>query len=239
MRPALITYEGLPLSSGGAHRLRTKGFVNAWRIIEHFLKERTDFARPEEIVIELLEGASLPDEFVTPLKQRFTLEFPVVRSRAVGEAVGRQWSVGRERLPALLQELEAVQPLPDFFVQPLAVDVALKFRLVDRSTRKPLPFQNPSDYLHQDAGCAGHQLSLGSSVASARISTRSTLFVFLSLPFAEVSAELRDYVEFLGSAAPFTFSEKHWKVWTLNREGSGYVGRRIPGGGMASPRGGS
>ena len=234
-RPGLVTYEGLPLSSGGAHKLRTKGFVDAWRRVEHFLKECTDFAVPEEVVIELLEGAGLPAAFVTPLKQRFMLEFPVVRSRAVGDAVGHQWSVARERLPALLQDLESVQPLPDFLVQPLIVHVALKFRFVDRLTRKTLPFQSPSDYLQQDARCAGHRLSLGSSVASAGLSTRSTLFVFFSLPFAEVNAEFRNYVDVLATAAPFTFSDKHWKVWTLNREGSRYVGRKMRG--IANPQG--
>lgn len=229
IRQGVITYEGLPISGGGAHKVRTKGFVQAWARIEHFLKECTAFERPDEVLVELLEGGGLPASFVEPLKQRFLLEFPVVRSRARGEAIGHQFSVDRERFPALLQELESVQqPPPHFGLWPLKVHVTVKVRFVDPTTRKILSFQDPADYLNQDARIAGHRLLLGSSVLYPILSARSTAFVFFSLPFVEADSEFRHYVAFLSKHVPFTFSRRHWKVWTLNKRRERYVGRTMP-----------
>jgi hypothetical protein len=64
-------------------------------------------------------------------------------------------------------------------------------------------------------------------MALGALSKRSTLSVFFSLPFLDTSADFFRYVEFLTDNAPFEFSEKHWKMWKLNKAGSRYVPRRI------------
>lgn len=234
-RQGLITYEGLPIASGGAHALSGRGFAAGWAEVDRFLKKCTDFKRPDEILLELLEGPGLPAEWTEPLSQAFAERYSAARSRRVGRAVGHQWPIADDGLLALLQYLDGVGPLPRSSVPPVAVYATARFRFVGRSSGKPLVFQDPALYLNQDAGFAGHRLRLGSSMACARISGRSTLSVFFSLPFAEPSKEFVRYAGFLAAHAPFTISPKHWKLWSLNKSGDRYTARKI--GGVLIPAG--
>lgn len=232
--PGVITYVGLPIASGGGHRLRSRGFAAAWTLIERFLTRCTDFDRPREVVVELLEGGATPEAILAPLKRRFSAQFPMTRSRRVGAAVGRQWSAATTDLKTLLRDLDAIPPLPDAAVAPLTVNLTAEFRFVDPYTRKPLPFQGAAHYLRQDAG--GGRL-LGTSDVFARLATRSTVSVFFSLPFAEMSTACRAYAEFLARHAPFRLSERAWKMWALNKRGTRYVCRRLsPGLALEEPR---
>lgn len=227
LRQSVITYDGLPVSSGGAHKLRTKGLVDAWTQTESFLEQCTDYQFPYEIIIELLEGGGLPSDFVLPLKQRFSARFASVRSRRLGpDVVGYQWSVAYDNLPGLVEELESLQPYPEFFLSPLSLNITCKFRFTDPRTGEALPFQDPADYGNHSVG---FRWLLGESMAYARLSTNSTLSVLLSLPFEKADSEFASYVQFLGKNAPFKFSEKHWKIWTINKKGTGYVERKIQG----------
>lgn len=223
-RRGVITYDGLPISSGGAHKLRSGGFVAPWAQIEHFLRACTDFERPEEIVIELIEGGGASSALVAPLKERFSERFSALRSRRIGTAMGHQWLAGPAGLAVLLQELETIHPLPDIAAASLTVNVTAAFRFVDPHARAVLLFQSPSDYLMQTVG---DRAFLGSSRAFARLAAHPTVSVFFSLPFPEMSAEFRAYVEFLRDHAPFRLSDRHWKIWTLNRRGTRYAGRRL------------
>lgn len=228
-----MTYDGLPIAAGGAHTLRSRGFREAWTQIEHFLRRCSDFDRPQQIVIEVIEGGGAPAAFVTPLKRQFSRQFTKVRSRRIGAAVGHQWSADGADLVALLGEMEAVRPIPDVEFAPLTLNVTAAFRFVDPWTRELLPFQNPADYLRQDAG---NRHLLGASSAFARLSTRSTLSAFFSLPFPESSAECLAYVEFLREHAPVQLSDRHWTAWTLNMRGTRYTGRRLAFGPPGAPR---
>jgi hypothetical protein len=227
-RQSLITYEGLPMSGGGAHRLRGKG-LSAWTQVAQFLKECTDFDQPEQIVLELLEHSSVTASFLHAVRQRFEHGFTLLRSRRIGNCVGHQWLVPPEQMESTLEFAKGLGPLPRAplpGLSALSIYATMTFRFVDPATREVLPFQDPSDYLNQDARFAGHPLCLGSSLASARLSERSTLAVFFSLPFLDPNPDFLRYLEFLASRAPFKFSGQHWKIWNLNKKNSGYVPRK-------------
>lgn len=221
----LITYDGLPIASGGAHRLRSRGFTAAWTLIEPFLGRCTDFDRPRDIIVELLEDGDTPNATLQPLKRRFSAQFPMKRSRRVGAAMGRQWSATTADLTLLLQDLDAVRSFPDARLAPLTLNLTAEFRFVDPHTRTILPFQGPSHYLGQAAGSGR---VLGASYAFARLAKRSTVSVFFSLPFAELNTTCRAYVDFLAQHVPFRLSDRGWKIWALNKRGTRYVGRRLP-----------
>jgi len=239
-RESLITYDGLRISSGGAHRLAVDTCASAWAQVVHFLKSCTDFDSPEQIILELLEHPSIPRNFLQSVRHRFGEGYTFARSRVVGNCMGHQWLIAPEQLNSTLEYVDSFELLPKLplaGVSPLTIYPTMKFRFVDPASRELLPFQNPSDYLNQDAAYAGHKVYLGSSMASAGLSKRSTLSVFFSLPFLDVSAEFFRYAEFLTRHAPFKFSEKQWKIWKLNGTGSTYVPRKMDG--TRAPRHGS
>jgi len=84
----------------------------------------------------------------------------------------------------------------------------------------------------------GNRRFLGASIAFARLSSRSALSVFFSLPFDEPGMEFHACIEFLKAHTPFRLSDQRWKIWTLNKRGTRYVGRRLtlkPEGSESSP----
>lgn len=220
----MITYDGLPVSRGGGHVLRARGLVAAWARIEDFLRRCSDFEQPSGLVIELIEAEAASSAFAASLKRRLSSAHPRLRSRRIGAAVGHRWSVESRGLPDLLHDLEGLDPLSAASIVQPTLHVVARFRLVDPRTGARLPFQDPSYYLMR---AAGDQRLLGTSCAFARLSARSTMSLFLSLPFTEPDAECRAYVNFLMSTAPVRLSSHHWKRWLLNRRGTRYVGRRV------------
>jgi hypothetical protein len=69
---------------------------------------------------------------------------------------------------------------------------------------------------------------LGQCTLRAWLSDESSLYIFLSFPFSDVSsAGFLEYVDFIQRRLPFRLSASHWKGWHLNKRGDAFVGRRI------------
>jgi hypothetical protein len=88
-----------------------------------------------------------------------------------------------------------------------------------------LPFQEPKQYLKHPYD--GYGLTLGRSEIYLRLSTRSTLFAFFSLPFETPDKEFIGYREFLQNHFPIKLSDKHWKHWELTKSGKSYRKRML------------
>ena len=68
MRAGLITYEGLPISSGGAHVLRARPIREQWAAVELFLHACTDFTLPSRLELVLHGGERVPRAFVEAVR---------------------------------------------------------------------------------------------------------------------------------------------------------------------------
>ena len=223
-RRSVITYDGLPVSSGGAHKLKMRGPRAAWSATETFLKNCTDYNSPSSLFVELLEEKKISDSFSKSFKRRFSKQFGTPRTRKLGHATGLQWDVSKEMLTNLVDLLETSQPFPEYPLCPLTINLSADFRLVNPKTRSVLAHQDRAEYLNFEAG---YHLFLGLSTLYAILSSKSTVSVFFSLPYEDVTKELRGFVQFLQEHLPFRFSAKHWKIWKVNQAGTGYVGRKI------------
>jgi hypothetical protein len=51
-RRAAIIYDGLPISSGGAHKLRTRGFTDALLVLQSFVTAVSVDPRPKDCVVD-------------------------------------------------------------------------------------------------------------------------------------------------------------------------------------------
>jgi hypothetical protein len=54
LRSSIITYDGLPISSGGAHGLRTRSPKVALKHVRDFLRICTDNSIPSDVFIEVI-----------------------------------------------------------------------------------------------------------------------------------------------------------------------------------------
>ena len=228
-RPSIITYDGLPLSSGGAHALRTRSPLDALAQVRHFISSCTDCVEPQKASVEVITGANVPADFSLPLIERVTACLRASGSRRSYGAgnIAHIWPLAAPQIGTLVALIDQASPLPvmPYRLQPFTVSAAYKFHLLRPQSRAALSWQDASFYGNYSAEPG--QL-LGESQLYARISGRSTVSLFLSFPFEDVSEDLLETVAFVQDHLPFALSPNHWKRWRLTRNGKGYLGRRLP-----------
>lgn len=226
-RLAAITYDGLPISSGGAHKLRSRGFVETAGLLTNFVSAVCVNATPTNLTLELVNGGEINESEFSLLYREFCRQYgPCKFTRGLGEYAGHQWSLDSNTLNETASQLELLRPiyLAGYAGWQIVLHATWNLTFCDDDTKLPLPYQTRSDYHEFEIGW---QVFLGESGLYARISERSTAAIFLSLPFEEVSAECRGLVGRIVNAFPVRLSAKHWKRYSLSKKGTSYVGRKL------------
>ena len=223
---AAITYDGLPISSGGTHKLKTRGFLAGLTALQSFVEAISLDVIPSNLLIEIVVGDGIPKDFSAPLLSEFDARYTKIRVRKIGTYTGHQWCIDPISLNQLVERFEHVGAIPQAgHAGPSAVIHATwNLLLFDSQTRQRLPYQSKEDYLGFDVAS---QHYLGHSFVYSRISEATSAHLFLSLPFDEVTAEAKRLVGEIQANFPARLSAKHWKIWRLKKAKNGYVGRKI------------
>lgn len=226
-RSAAITYDGLPISSGGAHKLRTRGFTDALLVLQSFVTAVSLDPRPKTGVVEVLAGDDVPATFTSALAAHCEANSGYRTNRRVGEYASSQWAVDPASLPAIVDTLEQRRPIPKagYAGHAAVVHVTWNIVLAD-GLRQPIPFQGREHYLAFECDS---QRYLGESFVYARISEATTAHLFLSLPCETVTSDARQLAGQIQSHFPARLSTNHWKIWRLTKSGDSYVGRKVQG----------
>jgi hypothetical protein len=224
-RFAAITYDGLPISSGGAHKLRTRGFTEALIVLQSFVTAVSVDPRPKECFVEVLAGDDVPASFTSGVMAHCDAHFIKRTRRRVGEYSSSQWAVEPGSLPEMIDTLEQRRPIPKagYAGYAAAIHVTWNIVLAD-GLRQPIPNQGKEHYLGFECG---FQRYLGESRVYARISEATTANLFLALPYENVTSEARRVAEKIQTHFPARLSSNHWKIWQLTKKGDGYIGRRV------------
>jgi hypothetical protein len=227
LRSSVITYDGLPISSGGAHGLRTRSPKVALEQVRDFLRMCTDNSSPSDVFVEVIVSRSFQKEFTVPLAERLTahLGTPIWR-HAGAEDIAHRWTLTAHQIDEHVELIAQACPLPrhPFKIQPFVVAALFKFRLVSQETNVALPCQDVAYY--GNFSPRPGQL-MGESQLYARISERSTVSLFLNFPFQERSESFLAAAAYVQANLPFLLSPNHWKQWRSTKRGSKYLGRRI------------
>ncbi len=227
-RLSIITYDGLPPSSGGAHTLRTRSARAALAQVRKFISSCTDCVQPQKASVEVITGANVAAEFSAPLVAKLTAELRAPgRSESNGAGyTAHFWPIAAPQIDAFVAIMAQAMPLPvlSYRLQPITVDAVFRFHLPRPGSRAALRWQGAAFYGNFSAEPG--QL-LGESQLYGRISGRSTVSLFLSFPFEEVSEDFLKTARFAGAHLPFSVSPNHWKRWPVAKSGKGYVGRRL------------
>jgi hypothetical protein len=109
-------------------------------------------------------------------------------------------------------------------VAPPALAITYNLRFIFPHDGTLLPYQESHDYGDQCFD-ARSELRLGQSLLYLRLTTKSTLYAFFSLPFEQSGGPLDEYREFLQVHFPTRMSAAGWRQWRLNRAGTGYYSR--------------
>jgi hypothetical protein len=225
-RSAAITYDGLSISSGGAHTFPVRGFTAGFNALQTFATALSLDPQPRDLVVEVVDGEGVT-EFSHPLSADFDQRFEKKLSRGIGVYTGHQWIVDPAELTALIEQLETLRPIPLAGYAGYAAVIHATWNLIFFDPMgEPLLYQRIEDYLGFEAD---FQRYLGQSCVYSRISEKTTANLFLSLPYDEITDDARKLATKIQTYFPARLSSNHWKIWKLTKGGESYVGRKIQG----------
>jgi hypothetical protein len=140
LRSSIITCDGLPISSGGAHGLRTRSQKVALKHVRDFLRDRTDNSIPSDVFVEVIHSRGFRKEFTIPLVERLATKLGTpIRRHAGAEDIAHRWKLTADQIDEHVELIEQACPLPrhPFKIQPFVVAGLFKFRLVSQGTKLP------------------------------------------------------------------------------------------------------
>jgi hypothetical protein len=126
--------------------------------------------------------------------------------------------IAAERVSDALAFLDDIDPQPTnkWGMAPLWFWAACRFRIIDPSTARPLPGQDPERFNGLEYEW---RVPLGTSALHLALHNRATLGIELCIPDADEEV-LRRVVPWLQDYLPFKFSPKQWRAWTPTKAGS-------------------
>lgn len=212
MLESAVAYDGLPISSGGAHglgRITAREALDSWL---RFLSSCTQAAPIES-------WFDFPD---TPGLNVDADVFGLIEDRFPSQS-GR-FLVAADQVDDAIALFESLEPLPanEWRMAPVWLWFTAQFQLRSPSSDALWPGQDPAEFGHfQTPG----GVLLGTSSTRLILQAKRSMGLSLSIPDA-TDDDLDEIVPWLGAALPFRLSPKHWTRWTRTRTGS-YRGRRI------------
>ena len=216
-----VVYDGMPISSGGAHglgRVSARGAVSSWL---GFLEACTAtssikcwFQFPET------PGLTVDPEVVRAVGRVFA---PVQISPA-HHASTMQFVVPRTRLEEAVELFESLEPLPanKWGMAPIWLRLTADFRLLSPGGEL-WPGQDPRSF---GEFVTPTGVTLGTSATWLGLHAKRHMGLILSIPRAS-DGDLRDLVPWLQASLPFQMSAKHWTRWTLTKNKLSYRANRI------------
>lgn len=213
LEESAVAYDGLPISSGGAHglgRISARDALNAWL---RFLGMRA-------------EASPISCWFAFPMTPRLTVDPEAVRLIAREFPGGRgSHSVPWDRADDALSIFESLEPLPtnQWGMAPVWLWFTASFRIRSPSSQELWPGQDPDRF---DRFVTPAGVKLGASSTRLILQAKRSMGLSVSIPRAS-DTDLAEVVPWLQAALPMRLSSKHWTRWTLTKNKRSYRGRKI------------
>jgi hypothetical protein len=211
---SVVTYDGLPLSSGSAHGLGCMTGRAAYKSALHFLdtccvvdgdvEHWFSLSNPPELEVSPAVADELRSRF-PPKAHRF-----VVPADRVDEAFG------------FLDRISP-QPTNPWGMAPVWFWVTARMRLRIPGGLDPWPGQDREMFGGFETASG---IRLGESRLQLVVERRSSISLAISIPNAS-DADLSTMIPWLQEDLPFRMSRKHWIRWTITKRGNAYRGKRI------------
>ncbi|SJN11612.1 hypothetical protein FM113_12490 [Leucobacter sp. 7(1)] len=220
MRPELVTYDGLPASSGGAHRLRTRKPGTALAQVQSFLAACTLPDGPSRWAFELWSGGP---EAATERWRAFAAE-RLGGPRRSGRT-HREWSVHEQDVAAIMRALDTADPVEVTRHGQALARLTLTVPVCLRDPATGAPYSGVSADETGAFAVDGYGRMLGASGIRGTFATSgSTLSLWLSFPGDE---RLGPAVAAVRQACPVRPSATHWRRWVPTKNEAGYRSLKI------------
>jgi hypothetical protein len=196
-----ITYEGLPISSGGAHSISSTPPDIIYNKTLQFLNTFTDSSLPTSLILTI-EKPSI----AKILKYSNILGLPKID---IDSFIGAGQKLMHWTIP--IHKIDQVfELLP--FDEKITVSILCKFKFVDIASKALIKGQDAIPIIDE---------RLSNSQIYVRISkSKSTISTWLAFPFDSLTGDNLSYIDDMKKTLPFKFSDKHWRLWTLSKKGN-------------------
>ena len=195
---AFITYEGLPLNSGGAHQLAAKPLTEVYASMIDFLQLYTDTKGADRVRVQL---GDFSFKNIIKYSLRFGLPSFDWNNYLASGMKDIYWNVCLRKIEYYVNQIVRHQELD--------LSVYWRFNFIDPRTRKVLPGQSELPVL--DVRLENSRVYLWLSA------TKSTASVWFAFPFDHLTDDNLEYIEGIQEALPFKFSKHSWRLWNKSK----------------------
>lgn len=214
-----LTYDGLPVKSGGAHSIRGKNLKLNWQKANNFIKNISASYLNAQYVLKLYLGCEEVRKYVEIFKLKFGL-YPKEKMASTYEKF-YEWDITEDKVNEVIQILDEIKPQPKHWIEPIRFEATSQFYLSNLDKKISLDGQS-LDYNIDDG--YGHYTSLSNFMIT--VTEKVLLSIWLVIPFRTIDAELKSYVNKLVEFAPVKLSDKHWKIWNYTNTQK-LIGKKI------------
>lgn len=207
-----VSYEGLPINSGGAHGLGKKSVRDSYNQTNDFLRMFTDNAVPRTVSLTLYKANTFDFRKIKwQLMKKYGF-FPRRETWDLGDSKQRRWTwnLNPDKIEEGLRILEEQKNLPEHQYGPLTLNILWHFRFIYPETRERIPNQELIPVLDE---------RIQNSRALLTLKPKSTLSVWFAFPFDNQDKKFKDYIDVFIKHLPFTPSDKHWRLWEKGNNG--------------------
>ena len=201
-----ITYNGLPIKSGGAHSISNKSPEEIYHKTNKFLNLFTDNKHPKYVKLYLAKT-----DFILFPKLCWFFGIPKLSSN--NKLNTWYWSLNQKKIEKGLKLLELNTNSKNI----LTLSLYWNFKFKDFKTGNILPNQKRIPTI--DSRNENSKIYL-------RISKKSTISVWFAFPFEEIKEYEKEYINNLKDNLPFKVSNKHWRTWNKSEKGN-WIPRKL------------
>jgi len=209
MLETFISYDGLPLKSGGAHSISNAEGLHAYQKLRSFFELMT--TNPQSANIFQLD-VSLKGEGSKANFWHMVRVFGLPNWSFYGSSTGGFiWTfyVNEKQIP------KAIELSKQFANLTLAIN--WQFQFVAIETKAILKGQNDIPILDKRQP---------SSQVYLRLSQKNTMSLWFTLPFDGLDTGAIAYIKLLKANLPVKLSNNHWKIWKLSKNGN-WISRKL------------
>jgi len=205
-----ISYEGLPINSGGAHTMSRKSPKVNYEQTLNFLSLFANKTQPKSIELTLYESEKR-EYSALKLLPRLILKFGIPKTRNDGWLRTWTWNLTGKNIESGFETLELNNELPKNTAGPISLNFHWNFHFKDPNTNQVLPNQEFIPEL---------DFRIKNSRIYLKLSKKSTISVWFALPFEKVEKYESEFIKGLKSNLPFKTSDKHWRIWKKSLKGN-------------------
>lgn len=197
-----ITYDGLPLGSGGAHHVNKHSATEVYGMLQNFAFKLTDQHQPQNVNLEF-------DSFMIGEKISFKLLWETIKifglpAWSLSQYLSTRTSVWRWNISS--RQIDKALAFHERFPK-LTFAAIWRIKFIDPVTKRVLPGQD--DFPIVDGRSLNSHIYFRGGI-------KNNVSVWFTLPFDELNSTSAGYMRLMQAHIPFTFSGKHWRLRRIN-----------------------